>query len=175
MVGIVELGDPVLRKTAQPIKDPTAPSVRMIVDQMIRVLKKERGIGIAAPQIGVSEQLFIVAPNQKLASPYTDIKTGVVVINPTISFMTDKQTYEWEGCLSIPGIRGYVPRQCDIMIEYTNLLGEKVSESYTGFTARIFLHEYDHLMGNVFLDHIEDIKSHIITDGYYIKQMEDES
>jgi peptide deformylase len=170
---IVELGDPVLRKPARPVVDVTSNETKLIIEKMVVTLKKERGIGIAAPQIGVDQQVFIVAPNQKLVAPYDDISTGLVVINPTVSFLTDEITHEWEGCLSIPGVRGYIPRQCNIMIEYTNVLGEFKSETYNDFTARIFLHEYDHLLGVVFLDRIEDLKRHLITDGFYNQMMED--
>ena len=70
MVEITELGESVLREVAQPIADPTSAQTRLLVDQMVKALKKERGIGIAAPQIGVSQQVFIVAPTQKINPPY---------------------------------------------------------------------------------------------------------
>ena len=164
---VVELGDPCLRTPATPVLDPCSPDTLRIIQQMVVALKGHRGIGIAAPQIGISKQLFIVAPHQSIAHPYTSLTTGLVVINPSISILTDDVTYEWEGCLSIPGLRGYIPRQCHIMIEYHTIHGDRVSDTYDGFTARIFLHEYDHLFGTVFLDRVEDIKKHLITDGYY--------
>ena len=172
MVEITELGEPVLREIAEPIADPTSAQTRLLVDQMVKALKKERGIGIAAPQIGVSQQVFIVAPSQKINPPYTHLDTGLVVINPKISFLTDESTYEWEGCLSVPGLRGLVPRQCNIMIEYFTLDGEFRSETYTGFTARVFLHEFDHLNGVMFIDRVEDLKNQLITDHVYACMMD---
>jgi peptide deformylase len=172
---IIELGDPCLRKPAQPVTDVHSPQLRVVIETMAKALKKEKGVGIAAPQVGVSQQLFIVANNQVVQPPYTSLNTGLVVINPTLSILTDDTTYEWEGCLSIPGIRGYIPRQCHIMVEYMTIHGDRVSNTYDGFTARIFLHEYDHLIGRVFLDHVEDMQHHIITDAYYTKMMEDEA
>ena len=170
---MVELGDPVLRQTATPVEDVFSSETQAIIDKMKQELHAQRGIGIAAPQIGESKQIFIVAPHQELKPPYDHIESGLIVINPSITFNTDKVTHEWEGCLSIPGIRGWVPRQCDITINYTNCHGEIRSERYQEFTARIFLHEYDHLIGTMFVDQIEDIKEHLITDAYYMKMTEE--
>ena len=172
MLDIVELGDPILRDKSELVVDPLSNEIKIIIEQMVTTLKQQKGIGIAAPQVGIKKQIFIVAPNQKVAFPYTNIETGLVVINPTIHPLSDQTTHEWEGCLSITGIRGYVPRQCNIMVEYTNALGEFKSETYSDFTGRIFLHEFDHLMGVVFLDRVEDTKKHIITDGFYSQMME---
>jgi peptide deformylase len=171
---MVELGDPVLRQVADPVADIFSPETSAIIDRMMQTLAEQRGIGIAAPQIGVPKQLFIVAPNQELRPPYDTINTGLVVINPKITQHNVALTHEWEGCLSIPGIRGLVPRHCDITIEYTNMHGEVRSERYKDFTARIFLHEYDHLVGTVFIDRIENLKEHLITDASYMKMMEDD-
>ena len=126
------------------------------------------------PQIGESKQIFIVAPNQDLVAPYDHIDTGLIVINPSIEFNTVQETTEWEGCLSIPGMRGLVPRQCDITITYTNCHGEIRSRVYQDFTARIFLHEYDHLVGTLFLDRIESINDHLITESVYLEMKEEE-
>ncbi|MEK9727529.1 MAG: peptide deformylase [Candidatus Margulisiibacteriota bacterium] len=171
MSHIVELGDPILRQPTQPVADVQSAETKLAIDRMVTTLREEKGIGIAAPQVGIDQQIFIVAPSQKIERPYTNLETGLVVINPTISILSDDITHEWEGCLSIPGIRGYVPRQCNILIEYTDAMGNFRSETYTEFTARIFLHEYDHLVGVVFLDRIEK-NTDIITDGYYAKIME---
>ena len=99
---IVELGEPILREKTQPVLDPVAIETKMIIEQMVKTLKQEKG-GIAAPQIGIAQQIFIVAPNQKVQSPYTNLETGLVVINPTISTLSDQVSHEWEGCLSIRG------------------------------------------------------------------------
>jgi len=171
---MVELGDPVLRQVANPVEDIFSTETSAIIDRMMQTLEDQRGIGIAAPQIGAPKQIFIVAPNQDLCPPYDTIKTGLVVINPKIIQHKVPVTHEWEGCLSIPGIRGLVPRHCDITIEYTNMHGEVRSERYKNFTARIFLHEFDHLIGTVFIDRIENLKEHLITDATYMKMMEDD-
>ena len=171
---IVELGDPVLRQKADPVDDVFSSETQAIIEQMKEALDAKQGIGIAAPQVGKSKQMFIVAPNQTLVSPYDTIDKGLIVINPSITFNSEQFTSEWEGCLSIPGIRGLVPRQCDITITYTNCHGELREEQYKDFIARIFLHEYDHLLGMVFLDRINNIKDNVITDGYYMSLKEDD-
>ena len=170
---MVELGDPVLRQIAEPVEDVFSAETKTIIEHMKQALEDQKGIGIAAPQIGVSKQIFIVAPNQELRAPYDSLDTGLVVINPKITQHQVRMTNEWEGCLSIPGIRGLVPRQCDITIEYTNYHGEVRSERYVDFTARIFLHEFDHLIGTVFIDRIENLKEHLITDAYYMQMTEE--
>ena len=170
---MVELGDPVLRQVAKPVEDVFSSETKAIIDRMIQTLEDQRGIGIAAPQIGISKQIFIVAPNQELQPPYDSLDKGLIVINPKITQNKVKMTHEWEGCLSIPGIRGLVPRHCDIAIEYINMHGELRSERYVDFTARIFLHEFDHLIGTVFIDRIENLKEHLITDAYYMQMTED--
>lgn len=174
MSQVVQLGDPLLRQSTQLIDDPLSPKTKAMIDQMVMTLKKEKGIGIAGPQVGFDQQIFIVAPNQVIKAPYTNLETGLVVMNPKISFLTDDITYEWEGCLSIPGIRGYVPRKCNIMIEYMDAAGQDRSEVYSEFIARIFLHEYDHLIGTLFIDLVDDLKTQLITDAYYMQLMEDE-
>jgi peptide deformylase len=174
MNSIIELGHKTLRKKASPVADVFSPEIASLIDHMVEELQKKKGIGIAAPQIGVSKQVFIVAP-EGLSAPYDSLDNGLVVINPTIICKTETVTYEWEGCLSIPGIRGYIPRQCDITITYTNCHGELKKEHYSDFTARIFLHEYDHLMGVMFIDHIENIQTDLITDGFYKMLSEDDA
>lgn len=171
---ITHLGDPVLRQETTEITDIFSKETEMIIDKLVSTLINERGIGIAGPQVGILKQIFIVAPNQKVTAPYDNLDTGLVVINPSITFNTQKEHYEWEGCLSIPGIRGYVPRKCDITINYTNRHGEIKSEQYDDFIARIFLHEYDHLRGILFIDRVEDIKKDLITDDYYKHLMEED-
>ena len=172
--GMIELGNPVLTQVAHPVSDVFSPDTQALINGMVATLKRMNGIGLAAPQVGVSQRLFIVAPEQILQPPYDRLDTGLVVINPEIKVIGHKVTREWEGCLSIPGIRGHVPRNCNITIVYTNVHGERVSADYTGFTARIFLHEFDHLNGIVFLDHLDNLSQELITDRVYEQRMDEE-
>jgi len=90
------------------------------------------------------------------------------VINPKIISASKEIAKDWEGCLSVPGIRALVPRHTSILVEYTTVTGKKVKKQYKDFIARIFQHEYDHLEGKVFLDRIESTKD-IITDKEYLR------
>ena len=170
---VIQLGHPTLRAKCKPVDDVFDPQIQTLIDDMIDTLIDQKGIGLAAPQIGVDYQLFIVAPEQKFKRPNDSLENGLVVINPKIEFLPMKETLEWEGCLSIPGIRGLVPRACNIKITYTNRMGELKVETYSEFTARIFLHEYDHLNGVMFLDRLNNIKTDLITDSVYAKLVEE--
>ena len=167
ILDVVQLGDPILREQCSPVENVFDDSVQTFIDNMIDTLIDQKGIGLAAPQVGVSQQIFVVSPNQAFSPPNDSIENGLVVINPTIETLSTTITHEWEGCLSIPGIRGYTPRICDIQINYMNRLGEIRTEQYHEFIARIFLHEFDHLQGTVFLDLIKNTKTDLMTDAVY--------
>ena len=135
---------------------------------MLVTVKVAKGVGLAAPQVGVSKRLFIVSPSGKQRYPHCNVDDTLIVINPEIKILSQKTHVDYEGCLSIPGIRGKVSRPIKIEVTYLNRLGEQHTEVYEDFTARIFLHENDHLNGTVFLDLMENNKS-IITDNEYMK------
>jgi len=170
---VTELGDPVLRQVAKPVKDVLAPEIQELIDYMLATVKEEKGVGLAAPQVGLSLRLFIVSPEGTQRYPHCTVNESLVVINPEIKFLNKKTDIDWEGCLSIPGIRGKVPRNLSIQVSYINRLGENKTETYTDFTARIFQHENDHLDGIMFLDRMEDPRD-LITDKEYMKLFEDE-
>ena len=161
---ITELGNPILRRKAKPIEDVFDVKILRLAEDMMETLHFAHGVGIAAPQVGESVRLFIVAPDPKVAP--------VVVINPKIVDHSKTKTKGWEGCLSIPGIRGLVPRFKSIVVEFTDLQGGLVVVEAKDFVARVFQHENDHLDGIIFLDRLENTKD-IITDREYSKLFED--
>ena len=169
---IIELGEPVLRQQASKVSDPTSNEVKALVNGMLDSLAQAQGVGLAAPQVGVSKRLFLVSPSGEQRAPYTHIDDTLVVINPSIKALSKKTAYDWEGCLSIPGFRAQVKRYKDIELSYTNLLGETCIEQYSDFTARIIQHEFDHLEGIVFLDRLKDLST-LMTDGYFMKRLEE--
>lgn len=169
---IVELGEDVLRTPCRAVDDVNDPKIQSLIDGMLDSLRRARGVGLAAPQVGVSLQLFLVSPFGKQAYPHTRIEDTLVVINPEIEKISNKTVTSWEGCLSIPGIWGLVNRPKDIRVTYTNRLGERCSEEYHEFEARVFLHEFDHLNGIVFLDKMKDLSS-LMTEKSYVKKMEE--
>jgi peptide deformylase len=168
---VIELGDERLREQAKKVNDVFAPEVQELIDNMLATVKKAQGVGLAAPQVGVMLQVFIVSPNPTQRYPHAAIDDTLVVINPKITPKSSEKELDWEGCLSIPGIRGKVNRYKHISVSYQNRLGEFHTEEFSNFTARIFQHEYDHLNGTVFLDKLSSLKT-LITDNYYFNLME---
>ena len=169
---IIELGEPTLRKKASKVSDPTSAEIKHLVDGMLKSLKSAQGVGLAAPQVGISKRLFLVSPTGNQTPPYTHVDDTLVVINPIIKPLNNKTDYDWEGCLSIPGFRAQVKRYKSIELSYTNLMGDTCKEAYHDFTARIIQHEFDHLEGIVFLDRLKDLST-LMTDGYYMKWLKE--
>jgi len=135
---------------------------------MLFTMADGNGVGIAAPQIHVSRRVFIVASRPSSRYPNVPEMDPTAVINPEITWASDETHSDWEGCLSVPGIRGLVPRHKVIRIAYTTRDGERVDQRYSDFIARVFQHEYDHLEGLSFLDRVESTKN-IITENEWLK------
>lgn len=165
---IAELGHPVLRKKARPVKNINETTIQNLIDDLIFTAKEVNGVGIAAPQVFKSYQIFIIASYPNLRYPDAPLMEPTAIINPKIRSHSKRTIKDWEGCLSIPGIRGLVPRYKTVDVSYTNREGNRVEETYSDFIARIFQHEFDHLNGIVFLDRLESAKD-IITDREYFK------
>lgn len=177
---IVAYGDPILRKIAKEI-GPGYPDLHELIDQMYETMYAAPGVGLAAPQIGKDIRLFVVDSAYALAKKdehneqgYSQEKnepddefaqeTGIkkVFINAKmIKQFGKKWTYE-EGCLSIPGIREQVERPDTIIIEYLDEHFIKHTEQYTGFTARVIQHEYDHIEGILFIDRLSPLKKRML-------------
>ena len=155
LLEIAELGQPVLRDRTHSVEVPASPELRSLVDAMMRTMNQAQGVGIAAPQVFHSDRVFIVAPRPNARYPHAQAMEPVVALNPTIIERSVEQEVGWEGCLSIPGLRGRVPRSRRIVAQYHTLEGERVEREFTDFAARVFQHEDDHLWGIVFLDRIE--------------------
>lgn len=152
---IAQLGHPVLRTPAASVELPASSFVRSLIGDMIATLREANGVGIAAPQVYESLALFIVASRPSPRYPDAPVMEPLAVINPVIVERSAEQTKGWEGCLSIPGIRGEVPRHERISVRFQTIDGEQVERELTGFVSRIFQHEYDHLNGLFFLDRID--------------------
>jgi peptide deformylase len=166
---IVAYGDPVLKKEAEEI-DKDYPNLSALIDNMFETMYEANGVGLAAPQIGKSIRLFIVD-----ASPFAndddeeDEKAiGLenfkkVFINPIIEEETGEEWAFQEGCLSIPGIREDVYRQEKIVISYYDENFKFHEEEFTGYAARVVQHEYDHIEGILFTDHLAPLKKRLLT------------
>ncbi len=167
---IAELGNPVLRDTADIVTDITNQRIQTLIDDLIATAQYTNGVGIAAPQVSECDRLFIVASRPNLRYPNAPSMEPTAMINPKIVAYSTDIVKGWEGCLSVPGIRGFVPRSRTIKVEYTSRDGQRHRQELTDFVARIFQHEYDHLEGLVFLDRVESSQD-LITEAEYQKQI----
>lgn len=156
---ITQLGQPVLRQPSKPVPLPLSRVHDRLIDDMIRAMKKAKGVGIAAPQVGIGLQLFIVAPEPSVRYPKAPTMPPVAMINPRLVKHSTKIVTDWEGCLSIPGLRARVPRYHSLEIEFTDRKGRRLVGKLSGFVARIFQHEFDHIHGNVYLDRVRDTRT----------------
>ncbi len=153
---IIRLGDPVLRAVAEPVHSSRFGSreLKRLVDDMIATMRAASGVGLAAPQVGRSIRLFVFESNN--AEP--PIPT-TVAINPEVELLGDEPEEGWEGCLSIPELRGLVPRAPALRLSALDVHGQPFERQAAGFEARIIQHELDHLDGIVYLDRMTDLGS----------------
>lgn len=158
---IVRLGHPALRTPAQPVDPDTlkTPEVQGLIDDMIETMDDAGGVGLAAPQLGLEMQLFVyLAIDDRDEREDQEPETRVLV-NSAIEPESGELLYDWEGCLSIPDLRGLVPRHPAIRVHGLDRHGEAVEYRAESFEARIIQHEYDHLNGVIFLDRMRDLRS----------------
>ncbi len=156
---IVRLGHPSLRTPAKPV--PLArigrPEIQQLIDEMVETMRAAPGVGLAAPQLGVELQVFVYeAAGNPDRGPEIPLR---VVINPMITTQSGELVYDWEGCLSIPDLRGLVPRHPAVRVRGIDREGQPLDYVAQGFEARIVQHEFDHLNGVVFLDRMRDLHS----------------
>jgi peptide deformylase len=153
---IIKLGNPILRQKAAAVENVQDEKIQNLIDELITSVSQANGVGIAAPQIAATTRLFIVASRPNARYPHAPEMQPTAMINPRIIAHSSEVVKGWEGCLSVPGIRGLVPRYQTIEVEYTDRSGNFQKQELTDFIARIFQHEYDHLEGLVFLDRVEN-------------------
>ncbi|WP_305907369.1 peptide deformylase [Methylomarinum sp. Ch1-1] len=165
---IIQLGNPLLREHARSVNDGRSPSVQQIIADMLATLAESNGVGIAAPQIGESLRIMIIASRPTPRYPEAPEMEPVVMINPIYQVIDQTLNKDWEGCLSIPGIRALVPRYLSVRVNYQNSDGQNDEMVLHDFVARIFQHEYDHLHGLVYLDRVENNRD-IIAESEYLK------
>lgn len=167
LLEVAQVGNPILRQIAQPIDRFDEP-VQTLVDNLMATLLQSNGVGIAAPQVAASCRVVIIASRPNPRYPNAPEMEPTVMINPRIVSTSEERVKDWEGCLSVPGIRGLVPRYQAIAIEYCDRQGKLQEQHLTDFVARIFQHELDHLNGLVFLDRLETTQD-IVTEQEYLK------
>ncbi len=155
------LGNPVLRLKAKPVELAKTEPARLqgFVDDLTETMREYDGVGIAAPQVHVSTQMAVIECDENVRYPDSPKIPLTVLINPTIRPASRVQEEDWEGCLSVEGFRGKVPRWRAVDVETYNLRGERVRFRAEGFFARVVQHEVDHLNGKVFLDRMKDLST----------------
>ena len=157
-VEILQLGNPVLAQIASPVEKIMSDATQQTIDMMLTTVAKAGGVGIAAPQINISQRIFIMCSKPNKRYPEAPLMQPTAIINPEIITTSKEQEKDWEGCLSVPSIRGLVPRYKTIKVSYFDLQGNKHNKELSGFLARIFQHEIDHLDGLTFIDRVESVQ-----------------
>jgi peptide deformylase len=160
LLKIARMGHPVLRERATAVEDPSAPWVRRLVDDMIETMEDAGGTGIAAPQVHVSHRIVVFrVGGERLSDLRGDTEQDLkVLVNPVIELIGNDRALGWEGCLSVPGLRGVVPRHLHIRYRWQTLDGATVEHEAAGFHARVVQHECDHLDGILYPQRMTDLR-----------------
>ena len=153
---ILKMGDPRLLRVAQPVEQFDTPELPELIDDMFETMKHANGAGLAAPQIGVDLQLVIFGFDRNERYPEAPAVPKTVLINPTITPLGDGEVDGWEGCLSVPGLRGVVPRWERIRYTGVDPQGNVIDREADGFHARVVQHEVDHLLGRLYPTRMRD-------------------
>ena len=155
---VVKMGNPKLLEPSLPVERPSAPEIRTLIQDMLDTMKEKQGVGLAAPQIGHNVRIIAVGFEKNERYPHREPIPLRIVINPMVEILSDERVDDWEGCLSIPGLRGLVPRYRKIKYTGYDPEGSPVSYTAEDFHARIVQHEHDHLEGILFPQRLKDMK-----------------
>lgn len=154
---ILKMGDPRLLRQARPVTAFDTPELHRLVADLHDTMRAANGAGLAAPQIGVDLQVVVFgsgAPNPRY--PDAPVVPRTVLINPVITPLSDEEEEGWEGCLSVPGLRGVVPRWRHIRYQGFDAFGQAIDREAEGFHARVVQHECDHLWGKLYPMRVRD-------------------
>ncbi|HEC25893.1 MAG TPA: peptide deformylase [Gammaproteobacteria bacterium] len=156
---VLKMGDPRLYQVSSPVADPKDFSIENIVQDMYDTMYFLDGIGLAAPQIGIFERIVIFGVKENSRYPDAETVPDTVLINPTVEVINPERVGAWEGCLSIPGMRGFVERPTCIRYTGFDMAGNSIDREVSGFHARVVQHECDHLDGILYPLRIKDMKT----------------
>lgn len=164
---ILKLGNPILRLTAKEVskEEILSENIQNLIDEMWNVMEKAGGIGLAAPQIGISIQLAVIKLESS-SDRYENLEDSeeFIIFNPELEVINSEKQGFWEGCLSVPGLRGYVKRPKKLKISYLNEKAEKKEVIVEDFLATVFQHELDHLFGYLYVDRLDSTKDLVFED-----------
>ena len=153
------MGDPLLLQVAKPVEQFDTPELRELLMDMHDTMAALSGAGLAAPQIGVSLQVVIFGVGKNPRYPQAEEVPYTVLINPQLTPLSDAMEEGWEGCLSVPGMRGLVPRYTNLRYRGFDASGQPIDRTVSGFHARVVQHEVDHLNGVLYPMRIRDLRN----------------
>lgn len=166
---IARMGHPVLRRVAEEVSDPTIPEIRALVSDMVETMRDAQGTGLAAPQVYDSRRIVIYTVSPMRVDPGEGVEAEVPLtplVNPVLEPLSDEMDEDWEGCLSVPGLRGLVPRYLHIGLRAIGLDGKAIEKEAHGFHARVLQHEIDHLDGILYPQRMTDLSKLIFESEY---------
>ena len=155
---VLKMGDPRLLEAARPVEDFASLDLAQLIVDMHDTMRALNGAGLAAPQIGVGLQVVIFGVDANPRYPDAESVPFTVLINPLLTPLSDVVEEGWEGCLSVPGMRGLVPRYADLRYQGADAAGQPIDRSVSGFHARVVQHEVDHLRGILYPMRIRDLR-----------------
>lgn len=158
---VARLGHPVLRQLAEPVavESIEGPEIQQLIKDLVETMREYDGAGLAAPQIHVPKQIVVFGVAGNPRYPDADEIPLTVLINPRVKALSEETDEDWEGCLSLPDLRGMVPRYMSVSVEAYNHKSEPVRFEAHDFHARVIQHECDHLFGKVFIDRMRSMDS----------------
>ncbi|HQT80734.1 MAG: peptide deformylase [Ferrovum sp. 37-45-19] len=156
---VLRMGHPILKEIAKPVENVDDPFLLSLLTDMFDTMAHLDGAGLAAPQIGVSLRVVIFGVKHNSRYPDVEEVPMTVLINPTITPLSVEMNEDWEGCLSVPGLRGRVPRYSHLRYQGMNERGEVIDRTVSGFHARVVQHECDHLDGVLYPMRIRDFNT----------------
>ena len=155
---VLRMGNPELLRVSEPVKELDTPALAALVEDLWDTMAARGGVGLAAPQIGVPLRVVVFGMDENPARPDRPAVPHTVLVNPVIEPLDDEQADGWEGCLSVPGLRGLVPRWLRIRYRGTDAAGNAVEREVEGFHARVVQHECDHLDGVLYPRRMRDLR-----------------
>lgn len=155
---ILKMGDPRLLKVAQPVKTFDTPELHALIQDLKDTMAHAQGAGLAAPQIGMDLAVVIFGFGRSQRYPDAPPVPETVLVNPVITVLSDEEESGWEGCLSVPGLRGVVPRFANIRYTGFDQYGQVIERDAEGFHARVVQHECDHLIGKLYPMRVRDFR-----------------
>ena len=171
------MGNPLLREEAKPFtfEEILSEDTEILLKDMWDSLEEAGGIGLAAPQIGISKQLAIIKLSEE-SDRYPDMETSeaYIIFNPKITVLDKEKQGFWEGCLSVPGLRGYVERPRKVKIDFLDENAKERTIEVEDFLATVFQHELDHLIGMLYVDRMEDVSTLMFEDEMVLQEVSEE-